>query len=328
MIAITGASGLLGRFILKKFNAENAPVIAFRRATSDLSGLTNLGRPVEWREADITNSLTLIEALNNVETVIHSAALVSFDPREKKKIFQTNVSGTQNVVNACLSLGIPRLIFVSSVAALGRKKGVKEINEENKWEENELNSDYAKSKYLAELEVYRGREEGLSVSIINPSVILATGNPKNSSAQIFNYVQKQRPFYAEGNINFVDVRDVADMIYKIYKTPNPHEKFIANAGSIKLQELLGKIAKRLDKTKPSIKVSPRLIRAMAWLEEMRCTLTGEKMIISRQSVKIPGEEFVYQNQKSINQLNMAYRPLEETLDWCCEYYKNVYTTKK
>ena len=327
MIAITGANGLLGSFILKKFIAEKEPVIALKRPTSNLSA-TGLPDNVVWRDADINNSVALRDALEKVDTVIHAAAIVSFDPRAKNKIFETNVVGTRNIVNACLGQGIRRLIFISSVAALGRKKGMEEINEDTRWTDSDLNSDYAKSKYLAELEVYRGQEEGLSISIVNPSVILSTTDPNKSSAQIFKYVQQQRLFYTDGSINYVDVRDVAESVFRIYQTPAPGEKFIVSAGCTEVRPLISKIARRLGKKPPSIKINPRLLPLAGWLEEMRCKLTGAEALISRQSVKMQQEKFTYQNQKSVERLNMTYRSLDETLDWCCDHYKRAFTTNK
>src|SRR6185369_4946688 len=141
MIAITGANGLLGNSILRKLIAEKISVVGLKRANSDLSEFLRTSNDVEWREADVTNSLSLTDALQNVDTVIHTAAVVSFDPRAKERIFKTNVIGTQNVVDVCIDLRIQRLIFISSVGALGRKKGIIEINEENKWVDSDLNSD-------------------------------------------------------------------------------------------------------------------------------------------------------------------------------------------
>src|SRR5690348_7262286 len=100
MIAITGASGLLGSSILTKLVSERLPVVGLRRTNCDPSQLVSFSKDVEWRDADVTNSLTLTDALKNIDTVIHTAAIVSFDPRAKERIFQTNVVGTQNVVNA------------------------------------------------------------------------------------------------------------------------------------------------------------------------------------------------------------------------------------
>lgn len=321
MIAITGANGLLGSFILKKFQEENIQAVGLKRASSDLSLIQNSQKNAEWRNADVNDSTSLLESLKGMDTVIHSAAVVSFDPRAKNKIYNTNVEGTRNLVNACLSVGVGHLIFISSVAALGRKKGQIEINETNQWAESDLNSDYAKSKYLAELEVFRGQEEGLNISIVNPSVILAPSNSNKSSAQIFKYVIKERSFYVDGDINYVDVRDVAEIVFKLYHEKITGEKFIASAGQIGLKDLMDQIAHRLGKKSPSIKISPNLVHAAAWLEEMRCRLTGSEAVISRQSVKMPKEKFVYQNEKSVNQLKMNYRPLAETLDWCCNHYK-------
>src|SRR5690242_7158980 len=123
MVAVTGANGLLGNFILKKFIEEKVTVIGLKRENSDLSFVDEVVKKTSWRSASLSDSNSLIEAFKGSEVVVHAAALVSFDPRAKRKIYETNVEGTRNVVNACLTLGIQRLILVSSVAALGRKKG-------------------------------------------------------------------------------------------------------------------------------------------------------------------------------------------------------------
>ncbi|MBS1682498.1 MAG: NAD-dependent epimerase/dehydratase family protein [Bacteroidetes bacterium] len=327
MIAITGANGLLGSFILKRFTDEQMPVIGLKRSSSDLS-LIQKPTEIEWRDVDITDSLSVDEALLGVETVIHTAAMVSFDPRSKEKVYRTNVEGTRNIVNACLSLGIKRLIFISSVAALGRKKGQTLIDEDTQWVDSNLNSDYAKSKYLAELEVFRGQEEGLNISIVNPSVILAPANADKSSAQVFKYVNQERKFYTDGDINYVDVRDVAEIVFRLYQNKISGEKFIASGGQVALKELMAQIAQRLGKPSPSIKIAPRFLQLAAWAEEIRCRFTGAEAVISRQSVKMPKEKFVYQNEKSINRLQVQYTPLSNTLDWCCAHYKTVFSTNK
>lgn len=328
MIAITGASGLLGSFILQKFIEENIPVVGIKRETSKVSATLEKHPLITWRDADIQDSLSMLTALEGVDAVIHTAALVSFDPRDRKKLLETNVDGTKHVVNACLALKIPRLIHVSSVAALGRQKNVSEISEVNTWVESAINSDYAKSKYLSELEVYRGQEEGLSVAMVNPSIILAPDLQLRSSAQIFKYVIEERSFFIDGQINFVDVRDVVEIIYKIFKEKWEGEKFIANGGSVQLQSLLKSIASRLNKKSPSIKINTNLVMAAAWLEEWRCKVTGARAVISRQSVRSSKEKFLYSNAKSISQLGTHYHSLEETLNWCCDQLKASFTINK
>lgn len=328
MIAITGANGLLGNFILHRFVEENIPVVALKRETSVVDAALEKHPLITWRQADVLDSLSMLTALEGVDTVIHTAALVSFDPRDRKKLLETNVEGTKHVVDACLALKVPRLIHVSSVAALGRQKNVTEISEKSTWVENALNSDYAKSKYLAELEVYRGQEEGLSIAMVNPSIILAPDLQLRSSAQIFKYVIEERRFFIDAQINFVDVRDVVEIIYRIYQKKPEGEKFIANGGNIQLQILLKSIADRLNKKSPSIKINTSLVAIAAWVEELRCKITGARAVISRQSVRSSREKFMYSNTKSVSQLGIRYHSIEETLDWCCEQLKGSFTTNK
>src|SRR5258706_1521393 len=173
MIDIAVSNGLVGSFIAKNLMDEGLPVAAIIRATSNLDLLDGYTEKIIRRDADVLDVPALTESLHRVDTIIHAAGLVSFNPRKTKRIFHVNVEGTKNVVNTCLALGIPRLIHISSVAALGRVKGVPAMDEESKWVPSLLNSDYAESKYLAELQLNRGMEEGLAGTLVNQSGVLA-----------------------------------------------------------------------------------------------------------------------------------------------------------
>ncbi len=320
MIAVTGANGLLGSFVAKQLHGEAIPFVAIKRESSDASLVGNL--PIAWRESDILDMTGLCQALRGVDTVIHAAALVSFNPRDREKLYQVNVEGTRNVVNACLEAGVKRLLHVSSVAALGRKKGTFEVNEESRWQDSAFNSDYAETKYLAELEVYRGQEEGLQIDIINPSIILAPANWHNSSAQLFKYAWEEKPFYTDGLLNYVDVRDVSRVIMKLLAHGQGNgERIIVNGGAVSSGELLAKIAQRLGKRPPPIKVSHGLLFVLAWFESIRAWLTAKQPLVSTQSVRAAQDKFCFSNKKAMDQLKMKFILLDETLDWCCSYYR-------
>lgn len=328
MIAVTGINGLLGSFIARQLRAENYSVVGITRSDSDLTLVQDLNNTLTWRTGDVLDPISLVSCFENVETVIHAAGMVSFNPRRADEIFAVNTEGTKNVVNACLKAGVKKLIFISSVAALGRQKSISVLNEDSKWVEGPLNSQYAKSKYLAELEVYRGQEEGLQVAIINPSIILAPTNWNKSSAQIFKYIWDERKFYTHGQMNFVDARDVAAIVSIILNRNIFGEKFIANGGAIEWSEIFKKIADRLKRKPPSIAVSKRLASLVAGLEEMRARVLGYEPVVTRQSVKMAKGKFYYSNEKSINRLEFKYRTIENTLDWCCDEYLRLYTTNK
>lgn len=328
MIAITGVNGLLGSFIAQRLLADKLPLMGIKRVESDLSLVNTIQAQLTWQDADVLDPVGLTSAFLGVHTVIHAAGMVSFNPRRRDQIFLVNWEGTRNVVNACLASGVKKLIYVSSVAALGRQKGISYINEETKWIESSLNSHYAKSKYLAELEVFRGQEEGLEVSIVNPSVILAPTDWEKSSAQIFKYIWQGQRFYTQGQMNVVDVRDVAESIARLLSYPKSGERFIIHGSKVEFIDLFRRIAERFQKPAPSIRVSGSMAGIAAWVEEGRAFLLGYEPMVTRQSVKMTRGEFTYSNQKSIQELGLRYQTLENTLDWCCSEFLARYTTNK
>ncbi len=325
MIGVTGATGLLGRFIIEALNTSSAHCFGMKRPHSDIAHLKDYA--VVWKDADILDFTALSEAIKGATTIVHTAALVSFKPNDGEQLYKINVEGTRNVVNACLQQGVDRLIHISSVAALGRQKGVTEIDENHKWVDSKLNSEYAESKYLAELEVYRGQEEGLKIDIINPSVILAQSDWNKSSSQIFKYAWKNRPFYTGGSINYVDVRDVVKIVLALIERDSLGSRIIANAGSISLKEFLGEIAFRFHKKPPQVLIPPSMVTIFAYLEVIRSRITGKAPIVSPQSARTSNENFFYKNIKATQELGIHFQPLADTLDWCCAYYLKNATIK-
>lgn len=320
MIAVTGANGLLGSYIVRKLLADNIAFVALKRAGSDTSLLNDVNNRITWRDADVLDTPALHDALQHVTGVIHAAALVSFNPRDKKKLFAANIEGTKNIVDACLLLGIKRFLHVSSVAALGRLKGQQVITEDNKWTDSALNSAYAESKYRAELEVFRGQEEGLRTIIVNPSVILSRSDWNRSSSQLFKYVWNQRPFYIDGSLNYVDVRDLSEAIVRLFQSHFEGERFILNAGSIPYHDFFAAVAKQFNRTPPRIKLSKTTLTWLARAEQVRSALTGANPLITPETARLAGTRFFYSNQKVIDALNVAFQPIEQSIKWCCDWY--------
>lgn len=328
MIAVTGANGLLGSFIVRQLLSLDEPFLALKRASSDISLLDDVNKQITWRDADILDPVALDEALAGVTHVIHAAAMVSYNPRAAGLLYNINVIGTRNVVNACLGNNVKKLLHISSVAALGRLKGMKQIDEHQKWTENAANSTYGETKYLAELEVFRGHEEGLDITILNPSVILAPADWNRSSAKLFKYVWDEKPFYADTHLNYVDVRDVADAACRLLYANTPGERFIVNAGVIRLNEFLQRTADRFRKRSPRIKVNRFFLRLIAWLETQRSNLAGTEPLVTRETARLAGAEFLYNNEKIKKHLQLDFQTIDETLEWCCKYYLDRFALKK
>lgn len=328
MIGVTGANGLLGSFIVRRLIDANEKFVAFKRKTSDLSLLADVRDKIEWRNLDLLDSVTMDDVLQGVTSVIHSAALISFNPRHAGKISEINIQGTANIVNACCSNRIKKLVYISSVAALGRTQGQTHINEKNKWIDNPLNSAYAESKYFAELEVFRGQEEGLSTVILNPSVILAPADWTKSSAQLYKYAWDERPFYIEGSLNYVDVRDVANASHILLKSSIENERFILNAGTISLKEFFDAVAIHFGKKGPTIKMNKNFLKIVSRLEGFRAWINRSEPLITPETARLAGTYFQYENFKIKNSLQFEFHTLDNTLGWCCGYYMQKFGLKK
>jgi nucleoside-diphosphate-sugar epimerase len=313
MVVITGASGLLGLTLVDHFSKRNIPVTALYRKSKQ-----STHDNVTWVECDVTDINSLTQIFTGASCVVHAAALVSFARKHKDKMFQTNVEGTANVVNACLKAGVKRLIHVSSVAALGKSLNQNIVTEDSPWPGTYTPSNYGLTKYLAELEVYRGEAEGISVAMVNPSIILSSTDLKQSSGQIFQYLKNGGAFYTDGHINYVDARDVAEAVYRLYENSSIRGRYILNSGTISWKFFFEKVSDKLGRKPPYIRVPPHVTLLAAAVEMIRSIIMGSEPIVTRETANLARQYVSYSNEKAVSQLAMVFKELDETLNWCCK----------
>ncbi len=282
--------------------------------------LADVADQIIWQEGDVLDIPSLEAAILPNIDVIHAAAIVSFTPKDRDRMEQINVEGTANIVNVCLKAGVRKLGYVSSVAAIGRPvaKGGKPgepvvVDEDQKWEESPNNSTYAKTKYLAELEVWRAVAEGLNAVMVNPSVVLGVGDWSRSSLQLIKYVQDEKPFYPAGLVNYVDVLDVTDALVRLMQSEITAQRFILNGGTIPYRSLLEQIAVVLGKRPPTMRVPPVLTQLLWPLEAVRSWLTGKAPLITRETARSASALYRYDGRKIEQVLRFQYRSLNETL---------------
>jgi dihydroflavonol-4-reductase len=319
-VFITGATGLFGREMTARLLENGYQISALCRDPSS-ERVRNLPRSaeVEWIEGDIGDLLILQQAIQEADFVIHAAALVSFDPRDRKKLYRTNVEGTSNMVNvSLLSENLRKFIHISSVASLSPSKPMPaEIDERQGFNPDDSTSDYAWSKYNAELEVVRGVEEGLKAVMVNPSIILSPGNKDESSAGLFGYVMKEKPFYPTGWINYVDVRDVVSVVMELLKRgPVKGEKFLVSAGHIPYRLFFEKIAGIAGKRVPFIR-SRKWMTGIAWrLEFLLSLFNGKKPLLTKFTAASSSKRLIYKG-KALADFWPGFRfhSLDETILW-------------
>ena len=316
MILVTGGSGLLGSCLINQLLKNNEKVKAIYNNTP----LTNLPSPnLVTEQCDILDVYALEDAMQNITEVYHCAGLVSFNPKDEKKIFSINVDGTANVVNAALNAGVNKLVHVSSVAALGRIRPGQLINEKMEWTPETSNSQYGHSKYLGEMEVWRGVAEGLNAVAINPSIILGAGNWNEGSTKIFKSVYDEFPWYTEGISGFVDVEDVAAAMRALMKSDITAEKFIVSADNISYQHLFSIIAKAFNKKVPSKKVTT-FLAALTWrLEAIKSKFNGTSPLLTKETAHTAMTKVEYDNSKLLRALpQFNYQPIEKSIETICK----------
>jgi nucleoside-diphosphate-sugar epimerase len=321
-VLVTGGSGFVGAYVIRDLVNEGYAVKALRRKPVvpfyiDAAIL----RQVEWIDCDILDTSGLWEAMHNTDAVIHTAAKVSFHHRDKTELFSTNIEGTANVVNAALEKNVRRFIHVSSVASLGKRTNGTIVNEQSKWQENRLNTNYAVSKYYGEMEVWRGIAEGLNAVIVNPSTILGYGDWNTSSNALFKNAYNGFPWYTNGVNGFVDIEDVSRAIVKLLATNIRSERFILNGDNWSYRRLLDTIADSFGKRRPYKKATP-LLSSLAWrMEKFRSFFTGKKVLLTRETAKVAQSNTNFDNHKILEALpGFSFTNLEQTIKKACVQY--------
>ncbi|MEP6646042.1 MAG: NAD-dependent epimerase/dehydratase family protein [Saprospiraceae bacterium] len=307
-ILVTGGSGLLGSYLLRWFRHNGYKNLT---GTFHKEGTipADLHEGIEWRSLNLPDILETHEIVRDKDWVIHAAGLVSYNPEDKYELLNVNKVGTETIVNACLSHDVQHLIYIGSIASLGKEINHQVLDESNPWLQNDYSTPYGLSKYLAELEVWRGGYEGLKVSVILPSVILGTGHWKSSSLQLIERVAKKMPWYPGGQTGYVDVRDVVEFIGLLLKKNLVGERWILNGINLSYKDIYQKIAKRLGLKKKFKEAPEWMARGVLMLTNMKKGRLSVPDLVHQ----VYGT-FSYDASKSLTVEGFQYRSIDKTVD--------------
>lgn len=323
MILVTGGTGLVGAHLLLHLAESEANIRAIYREcgalekTKALFKLYQKGRlfsNIDWVLADITEVPSLEIAFQDVEYVYHCAGLISYDPNDEDQLRKINIEGTANIVNFCIDKNIKKLCHVSSIAALGDLAAHEtEVTEETEWNPEAPHSDYAISKHGAEMEVWRGQQEGLNVVIVNPGVIFGAGFWNQGSGEFFSRVEKGLPFYTNGSTAYIGVTDVVKIMVRLMKSDVSGERFTLIAENIPFKKVIFDIAENLNAKKPKIEAKPWLL-SIAWrLDWLVSTIFRTKRKLSKYSANSLNSSDFISNQKIKNALNFEFQSIESVI---------------
>jgi nucleoside-diphosphate-sugar epimerase len=334
MVFVTGGTGLVGSHLICALLRNGQQVRALKRTTSDVSWFNNLvplelgktvdqlGDSLKWIDGDVNDIICLLEGMQGCDEVYHCAAMVSFSKGDKTAMLKVNHEGTANVVNACLGMeNKPNLCFISSTASIG---GVEKklVNESEPYSSDHASSFYSYTKYLAELEAFRGREEGLNVAIINPCIILGYANWNNGPSKFFRNGKNGFPFYTPGSNAFVDARDVADASMLLMKTKTFHDRFLCTGWNKSFYDVFLAISESFGSKPPRIKVQKWLAEISWRLAGLAALITG-KGLITKESARAGLKEMRYSSQKLIDETGFTFRDFDESIREICRRYRET-----
>lgn len=336
MILVTGATGFLGSNLLLQLTSNNAldqKIVALYRSENSIDRVQkyfekykkmHLFEQIIWKKADILDIPVLELVFENIKFVYHCAALVSFDPADEDKLRKINIEGTSNIVNCCLDFNIEKLCFVSSIAALGDVLPSETVvNEKTEWNPELEHSDYAISKFGAEMEVFRAQQEGLKVIVVNPGVILGEpidDNWSEGSAKIFETVAKGLKFYTKGSTGFVAIADVTKLMQTFMESDIVNQKFIIVAENWSYESLTKFIAKHLQVAAPKYEAKKWQTNVF-WRADWLFTkiFFKERTISKSMALSLQNVDF-YDNKKIRKVFGFEFESLEKTLQKTCTSY--------
>ena len=314
-ILVTGGAGLVGTTLISSLLQEGKKVKAIYNKTA----LPVFDHPqFSQVQCDILDVVALEELMRDVSHVYHCAGLVSFQKRDKYRLFKINVEGTSNVVNAALNARVTKMVHVSSVAALGRIRENEPITETMNWTPQTSNSTYGESKHMGEMEVWRGIAEGMNAVIVNPTIVLGAGNWDDGSTAIFKSVYNEFPWYTNGVTGFVDVRDVVNAMILLMESNVSAERFIISGHNESYRNVFNGIAKAFNKKEPHREVGPFLAKWVTKMEAIKTTFTRKDPLLTKETAATAMAKVNFDNSKLFKFLpQFTYHPLQETITESC-----------
>ncbi len=326
MVFVTGGAGLVGSALLKQLLQEKqGPIKALYRTSMPLLLSEEEKQQIEWIKGDVLDVNLLSDIMQDCKQVYHSAAVVSYHSSRREQMYKINIEGTANMVNMALENNIEKFIHVSSVAAVGRLREGQHITEKTEWTEETNNSHYGKTKFLSEMEVWRGIGEGLNAAIVNPSVILGESNWETGSVAIFKKIYNRFPWYTNGGTGFVDAKDVAAVMIRLMNSDISAERFLLSAEHLSFKELFTKIANGFGVPAPQRFAQPWMGGIVWRLEALKAMFSKKEPLLTKETASTAQVKTFYDASKVQQMLpGFSFTPVDETIERTCNWLKQQY----
>ncbi len=329
MVLVTGATGILGRVIVLDLLKSGRQVRATKRPASNLTEVRDSFRfytdnptewfnKIEWIDVDFDDNISLEIALQNISEVYHCAAKVSFHPDDRRAMYHTNIAGTRNLLFACEDSSVEKFCFISSTSVLDGVNEQGDVTEDSNYNPKVDHSPYARSKHFSEMEVWRASAEGLKTVILNPGVIIGSGNWAASSGEMFGSFLKY-PYAMSGSSAYVDVRDVSTIALNLMDMNDFGERYIIISATAPLLKVSNYVRKKLGTTKA--RLLPESILNIGYFFNIIFGWLFPKLrLLSKVNLETVTSNHRISNEKIVNKLQYQFIPVFTSLDFHLQNY--------
>ena len=318
---VTGGTGFIGANLIRLLLKKGYEVRALVRPQSSLENLKPLD--IEIIKGDL-NDINLSEKIRGCNVLFHVAAHYSLYQADKDKLYNSNVLGTRSILQAAKQANIERIIYTSSVAAIGVGNPGEIVNETHQSPVNELVGHYKKSKYWAEQEAKKAIIKGQDIVIVNPSTPIGPLDikPTPTGEIILRFLRRQMPAYVDTGLNIIDVRDVAQGHLLALEKGKTGERYILGNKNLSLKALLEELSQLTGLKAPQQTLPLWLPLTVAWVEETLLSPLGKKPSIPMDGVKMSKQPMYYDPSKAINELGLPSSPIKNALQDAINWFTN------
>ncbi|OLC88155.1 MAG: NAD-dependent dehydratase [Acidobacteria bacterium 13_1_40CM_4_61_5] len=325
---VTGAAGFLGSHVARQLLARKESVRVLLRPTSQNRAIADL--PLEYATGDLRDPASLDRAMNGVRRVFHVAADYRLWARRPKEIYESNVTGTKNVLEAAKRAGVEQFIYTSTVATVAVDRP-QLPNEATESQLGEMVGQYKRSKWLAEKEALNAAKSGLPLIVVMPTTPVGPWDwkPTPTGKIILDFLNGKMPGYVETGLNFVGVEDCAAGHLLAAEKGKIGERYLLGAENLALKQVLDELEKITGLPAPRLKIPHGLALGAAYVETAFSRLVGREPQIPVEGVKIARHLMFVDCSRGQRELGFRPGPVAAALERAVRWYEaNGYVTAR
>ncbi|MDA8137726.1 MAG: SDR family oxidoreductase [Desulfobacteraceae bacterium] len=320
---VTGAAGFIGSHVVQELLKENVAVRALLRPGENTRNLDGLD--IERMEGDILDKAAVAKAIQGVDTLFHLAAVYAIWMKDWRGIYEVNLQGSRNLLWAALKADIERVVYTSSIAALGIAPGKTLANEDTPFNQYDLGNHYVLTKYLSQQEALGFAEHGLNLVVVNPCFPFGANDiaPTPTGQIILDIVNGLNRFAFSGGFNIVDVRDVARGHVLAAKKGRAGQKYVLGNMNITMPGFMRLVNRIAGKPNRLFLWFPRIFLRLATgpMKYWSDYITHRPPLSTPAEIKYASQYLYFDNSKAKTELGLEFAPIEESISRAIEWFR-------